>query len=68
MRSVTMQVIRMKAKITLTAKKTWVDNYPDNDFSDEIITDNFWLYRYDQDKFMENSKVTIKRTRINKTD
>jgi hypothetical protein len=51
----------MKARITLTATKTWTEGYPDNNFSDEVIIDNFWLHTFDQDKFLEKAKLTIKR-------
>ena len=51
----------MKVKITLTAKKTWTEEYPDKDFSDEVIISNFWCYNFDQDEFLEKSKLTIKR-------
>ena len=51
----------MKVKIILTAKKTWDEEYPDNDFSDEVIKDNFWSQTFDQDEFLEKSKIEIVR-------
>jgi hypothetical protein len=55
----------MKAKITITAKKTYVMDYPDNDFSDEILESNFWLHEFDQNNFIDTAKLKIKRTHIN---
>jgi hypothetical protein len=55
----------MKAKITLIAKKTWVEDYPDNNFSDEVIIDNFWGQTYDGNEFIEKAKVTVVREDIN---
>lgn len=52
---------KMIAEITLTAKKTYRMEYPDNGFSDEILESNFWLHEFDDDEFMEKSKLTIKR-------
>lgn len=54
----------MKAKVTLKAKKTWTEDYPDNEFSDEVIIDNFWLHTFDQDEFLKNAKLTLKRVKI----
>lgn len=54
----------MKAEITVVAKKTWVVEYPDNDFSDEVIRDNFWCHTFDTDEFLEKSKFTIKRKEV----
>jgi hypothetical protein len=54
----------MKAKITLTAKKTWTEEYPDNDFSDEVIIDNFWNQTFNQDEFDETITVTVVRKQI----
>jgi hypothetical protein len=51
----------MKVKLTLTAKKVWTEEYPDNNFSDEVIIDNFWSQTFDQDEFLENAKLDIKR-------
>lgn len=51
----------MKAKITVTAKKTWEVEYPDNDFSDKVIKDNFWCHTFDSDEFMEKSKIKVER-------
>lgn len=51
----------MKAKITLTAKKTWVEDYPDNDFSDEVIIDNFWSHTYNDEEFLKKCKVSVVR-------
>lgn len=51
----------MKAKITLTAKKTWTEEYPDNDFSDEVIINNFWNQTFTQDEFDETMKVSVVR-------
>lgn len=53
----------MKAKITLIAKRTWIADYPDNDFSDEVIMDNFWSHTFDIDEFLYGAKVTIKRVK-----
>lgn len=54
----------MKAKITLTAKKTWTEEYPDNDFSDEVIIDNFWCHMYNDNEFIETAKVKVVRVDI----
>jgi hypothetical protein len=51
----------MIAEITITAKKIYKVEYPDNDFSDAVIIDNFWNQTYDQDEFMEKSKITVRR-------
>jgi hypothetical protein len=55
----------MKAKITLTAKKTWTEDYPDNNFSDEVIIDNFWGLTYNDNEFIETAKVKVVREDIN---
>jgi hypothetical protein len=54
----------MKAKITLTSKKTWTEYYPDNDFSDAVIIDNFWNLSFDQDDFLKKCKVSVTREQI----
>jgi hypothetical protein len=51
----------MKAKMTVTAKKTWTEEYPDNNFSEEVIADNFWSQTYNQDEFLKKAKLEIKR-------
>ena len=51
----------MKVKLTLTATKTWTEEYPDNNFSDAVIIGNFWCHTFDQDEFIEKSKLTVKR-------
>jgi hypothetical protein len=53
----------MKAKITITATKTWTETYPDNNFSDAVIIDNFWNQTFDEHEFMEKAKVTVKRVK-----
>jgi hypothetical protein len=55
----------MKAEITLTSKKKYVMEYDDNDFSDEVLIDNFWLWEFDESEFVEHAKLTLKRTHIN---
>lgn len=54
----------MKAKITLSATKEYVMDYPDNDFSDEVLESNFWLYEFGQNEFIDSSKFKLKRTDI----
>ena len=54
----------MKAKLTLISKKTWTEDYPDNDFSDEVIIDNFWSHTFDSDEFLADAKLTLKREKI----
>lgn len=51
----------MKVKITLAAKKTWTEEYPDNNFSDEVIENNFWLYTFKDDEWMDVAKIKIQR-------
>ena len=51
----------MIAEITVTSKKTYRIEYPDKNYSDEVIESNFWCYTFDEDEFMEKSKLTIKR-------
>ena len=51
----------MKVKLTLTAKKTWTEEYPDNDFSDEVIESNFWGLTYNQNEFLDSAYLVIKR-------
>lgn len=50
----------MIAEITLTSQIVYKVEYPDNDFSDEIIISNFWN-DFDQDEFMEKSTITVRR-------
>jgi hypothetical protein len=58
----------MKAKITVTAKKVYEMEYPDNDFSDEILESNFWLHEFDGNEFIDSTKLKIERTEVNKGD
>ena len=52
----------MIAEITITATKTFKEEYPDNDFSDEVIIDNFWNQTFNENAFLDSAKVTVKRS------
>lgn len=51
----------MIAEITVTATKTYKVDYPDNNFSDAVIKDNFWSHTFDADEFLEKSTLTLRR-------
>jgi hypothetical protein len=52
----------MKVKYTLTAKKIYTQDYPDDDFSDEILISNFWCHVYDDDEFQDVMKLKVERS------
>jgi len=51
----------MIAELTLTATKKYKIEYPDNNFSDKVIIDNFWCHTFDSDEFLEKAKLELKR-------
>jgi hypothetical protein len=52
----------MKVKATITATRTWEMEYPDNDFSDEVLESDFWCFHFNPDELTKDAKLEIMRS------